>query len=71
MGAVDAGDPALHFFIERYADAYAAEIDFFVRCVETGAAPSPSFDDGLQALRLADAAEASLRSGRTVRLDPA
>jgi myo-inositol 2-dehydrogenase/D-chiro-inositol 1-dehydrogenase len=67
----DAGDPALHFFIERYAEAYAAEIDFFVRCVETGAAPSPSFDDGLQALRLADAAEQSLRSGRAVRLDAA
>lgn len=65
----DAADPALHFFIERYAEAYAAEVDEFVRCVEAGAAPAPSFDDGLAALRLADAAEASLRSGRRVRLD--
>jgi myo-inositol 2-dehydrogenase/D-chiro-inositol 1-dehydrogenase len=64
-----AGDPALHFFIERYQDAYAAEIDHFVQCVTQSTAPSPGFDDGLAALQLADAALESLRSGRVVRLD--
>ena len=29
-------DPVLDFFIERYAEAYLAEIDHFVDCVETG-----------------------------------
>jgi myo-inositol 2-dehydrogenase/D-chiro-inositol 1-dehydrogenase len=64
----DAGDPALHFFIERYAEAYAAEIDAFVRCVRNGEAPMPSFADGVAALRLADAAAESLATGRVVAI---
>lgn len=66
--ATEAADPALHFFIERYADAYAAEISHFVACLRDGAAPQPGFEDGLAALRIADAAVESLRSGRVVRL---
>ncbi len=62
-------DPILHFFIQRYTAAYAAEIAHFVSAVRTRTMPRPSFDDGLQALRLADAAAESHRSGRTVRLD--
>ena len=68
-GATEAADPALHFFIERYADAYAAEISYFVACLRDGAAPRPGFEDGLAALRIADAALESLHSGRVVRLD--
>jgi myo-inositol 2-dehydrogenase/D-chiro-inositol 1-dehydrogenase len=64
-----ARDPVLHFFIERYRDAYDAEIDHFVDCVEQGTKPLASFADGREALRLADAALASLRTGRVVRLD--
>ncbi|HEX4259984.1 MAG TPA: Gfo/Idh/MocA family oxidoreductase, partial [Acetobacteraceae bacterium] len=64
----DAGDPALHFFIERYREAYAAEIDAFVRCVRNGEAPTPSFADGVAALRLADAAGESLATGRVVAI---
>ena len=64
-----AADPALHFFIQRYADAYAGEIAHFVECVQNKAAPLASFRDGVQALRLADAASESLRTGRSVRLD--
>ena len=63
-----AADPVLHFFIQRYADAYAAEIGHFVNCVQNQTSPTPSFQDGLEALRLADAALESLRSGRNVRL---
>ena len=63
-----AADPVLHFFIQRYADAYAAEIAHFVDCLQGGETPMPSFQDGLQALRLADAALESLRGGRSVRL---
>ena len=65
MGAADV---ALPFFIERYKDAYALEISHFVDCVRNGGTPLASFRDGLEALKLADGANESLRTGRTVRL---
>jgi myo-inositol 2-dehydrogenase / D-chiro-inositol 1-dehydrogenase len=58
----------LHSFIERYAEAYAAELDAFVSALEEGRAMTPDFSDGLEALRLAVAAEESLRTGAVVRL---
>jgi myo-inositol 2-dehydrogenase / D-chiro-inositol 1-dehydrogenase len=67
--ATEARDPVLHFFIERYTPAYLAEIDHFVDCVEKGTAPLAGYRDGREALRLADAALESMRTGRTVRLD--
>jgi myo-inositol 2-dehydrogenase / D-chiro-inositol 1-dehydrogenase len=67
--ATEAKDPVLHFFIERYTPAYLAEIDHFVDCVEQGTAPLASYRDGREALRLADAALESMRTGATVRLD--
>jgi myo-inositol 2-dehydrogenase / D-chiro-inositol 1-dehydrogenase len=67
--ATAARDPILHFFIERYTPAYLAEIDHFVDCIERGAAPLVGYRDGREALRLADAALASMATGRTVRLD--
>jgi myo-inositol 2-dehydrogenase/D-chiro-inositol 1-dehydrogenase len=59
----------LNFFLDRYADAYRAELDHLVSCVEQGTAPSPGFADGRAALVLADAANESLQTGRTVRTD--
>ncbi len=66
--STQAADPVLHFFIQRYADAYAAEIAHFVGCVRERTPPLASFRDGLEALRLADAAAESLRTGRSVRI---
>jgi myo-inositol 2-dehydrogenase/D-chiro-inositol 1-dehydrogenase len=66
--ATGAQDPVLHFFIERYTDAYAAEIDHFVTCLADKTTPIASFADGLAALKLADAAYESMKSGRVVRL---
>ena len=63
-----ATEPALPFFLERYAAAYRAELDAFVTAVRAGIAPRPDGDDGLQALLLADAATHSARTGETVRL---
>jgi myo-inositol 2-dehydrogenase/D-chiro-inositol 1-dehydrogenase len=64
-----AADVVLPFFIERYAEAYAAEIAHFLDCVSSGATPMTSFADGVEALRIADAAQESLRTGIPVHLD--
>ena len=49
-------DPALPFFLERYAEAYRAELDAFVAAVLDGKPIAPSGEDGLKAQILADAA---------------
>lgn len=59
--------PPLHdFFMTRYTEAYAAEIAAFVAAISDGAAISPSGQDGLAALALADAAILSVKEGRAV-----
>ena len=61
--------PPLHdFFMTRYTEAYANEIASFIAAIESGALISPSGEDGLLALELADAALESVRSGRRVIL---
>jgi len=64
----EVSEPYLLFFLERYNEAFMAEIDAFVDAVETGKPASPGFDDGRQALVLAEAAYKSLREGRLVRV---
>jgi myo-inositol 2-dehydrogenase / D-chiro-inositol 1-dehydrogenase len=63
-----ARDAVLNFFIERYREAYEAELDAFISSVEEGRAVSPDFSDGLKALELAAAAERSFRTGQVVDL---
>lgn len=58
--------PFHDFFVMRYAAAYAAEIAAFVDIVARGGVPSPSGEDGLAALRLAEAVILSLAEGRRV-----
>jgi myo-inositol 2-dehydrogenase/D-chiro-inositol 1-dehydrogenase len=60
-------DPALPFFLERYAAAYRAELDAFLRAARGETPARPDGEDGLRALLLADAAEQAARSGQTVR----
>jgi myo-inositol 2-dehydrogenase/D-chiro-inositol 1-dehydrogenase len=64
-----ARDALFHSFIERYGQAYESELDCFVTALEEGRALSPDFADGLEALRLAVAAEQSLHSGQAVDVD--
>lgn len=64
-------DPALPFFLERYAEAYRHEIGAFVAAVCDGAPAVPSGADGLAAAILADAATESSRTGRPVAVDVA
>jgi myo-inositol 2-dehydrogenase/D-chiro-inositol 1-dehydrogenase len=65
---VEASAPYQFFFLERYLEAFMAEIDGFVDCVEKGARPLASFEDGHRALILAEAAYLSMREGRMVKV---
>ena len=61
--------PALHdFFMTRYTEAYAAEIGAFIDAVGSKAAATPSGEDGLSALALAEAALLSVKEGRVVKV---
>ncbi|MCY6382193.1 inositol 2-dehydrogenase [Hoeflea prorocentri] len=65
----DAGAPYLDFFIERYREAFVHQLNAFVDTVEKGTPASPSFEDGLKALRLAEAAYQSLETGKATRVE--
>ncbi len=59
----------VEFFLERYEQAYRNELLEFVGCV-AAARPMPvTVRDGIQALRIADAAERSARTGRSVQVE--
>ncbi len=60
-------DPALPFFLERYAEAYRLELNAFISAVTAGEMPKPNGEDGLEALLLADAATRSAQNGEAVR----
>jgi myo-inositol 2-dehydrogenase/D-chiro-inositol 1-dehydrogenase len=62
-------DPVLPFFLERYAAAYRAELDAFVKAAQGNGPAQPNGEDGLRALVLADAAIEAAKTGRTVRLE--
>ena len=57
-----------NFFLERYQAAYRNEIDHFAAILAGREVPSVTFNDGVAALALAEAAGESLRSGRAVTL---
>lgn len=62
--------PPLHdFFMSRYTDAYEAELTAFLSALANGSPMSPSGQDGLQALLLAEAAEKSVADKIVVTLD--
>ncbi|GLR56794.1 inositol 2-dehydrogenase [Rhizobium indigoferae] len=62
------GAPLLNFFIDRYAEAFSAEISAFVEAIESGNPPEVGFEDGRKALVLAEAAIKSVAEGRTVKI---
>jgi myo-inositol 2-dehydrogenase/D-chiro-inositol 1-dehydrogenase len=63
-----AADKPLHFFLERYADAYRIELNAFLDAVTNGTPIPVGAEDGRQALLLANAALRSLQEGRPVRV---
>jgi len=67
-GTSVSADKPLYFFLERYAEAYRAELAAFVDAV-TNRQPMPvGAADGRMAIVLAEAALKSLRTGRSVKL---
>lgn len=67
--ATEVAEPYLHFFIERYHEAFMAEITAFVDAIEQKTEPEVGFEDGRKALVLAEAAYRSLAEKRSVRID--
>lgn len=58
----------LHFFLERYMDAYATEVGAFLEAIQENKPVPVSVDDGLQAVLTAVAANKSLAEHRPVKL---
>lgn len=66
---VETKQPYQHFFLERYARAYALEIQAFIASLRGNGDSLPTFEDGRAALILADAASRSAAQGVTVPVD--
>jgi len=67
-GAAVTSDKPLYFFLERYAEAYRAELAAFVHAVVNRKPLPVTAHDGRQAIVLAEAAVKSLKTGRPVTL---
>ncbi|MGI9271849.1 MAG: inositol 2-dehydrogenase [Woeseiaceae bacterium] len=61
-------EPALPFFLERYADAYRLQLDKFLRAASGDDISLPTGQDGLRALEIADAAQQSHIEGKPIRV---
>lgn len=69
QNATDSRSPLVHFFLERYADAYRKEMDAFVNMIgQPIAVPITPFD-GYMALKLAECAQRSVESGKPVKVE--
>jgi len=64
-----ANDPIHYFFIERYTQAYKDQFHDFIQTVNTKSKPSVSFEDGRNALIIANAAYESYNSGKAVDIN--
>ncbi len=60
--------PLYDFFMTRYIAAYAAEITTFISMLTDDTPPTPSGQDGLRSLIIAEAALMSVAEGRAVKL---
>ena len=60
--------PLKNFFIDRYKDAYALQLNGLKDMVLKGKKPRATFDDGHQALYLAVNAYKSLKLKKTIKL---
>lgn len=58
----------LDFFMDRYANSYLKEIELFINCLLNDSEVPAGIDDGLEAIRIAYAAQKSLETGDIVKL---
>jgi len=61
-------DPLLDFFIQRYAEAYKAELQTFCRLLAGQNEIYPDHVDGMKAIELAHAAQQSFKTGKAVKI---
>lgn len=61
-----ARDAPMNFFMDRYGDAFRAEMVHFVKCIRTRSTPLVTGNDGRVPIVVAYAAALSLREGRSV-----
>lgn len=57
------------FFLERYQEAFLAELRAFFQCLRDGSSPPVTGTDCLHAMELAAAARTSMRENRVVRME--
>lgn len=62
------GEKPLHFFLERYMDAYAKEIKCFIEAIENDGETPLGVEDGLQPVLMGLAAKKSLEEHRPVKI---
>lgn len=62
------GEKPLYFFLERYMQSFTEEVRQFVTSIEEDKTPSVGINDGLQPVRIAEAARRSLLERRPVSL---
>tara|TARA_Y100000996_G_scaffold403177_1_gene375894 strand:+ start:346 stop:1332 length:987 start_codon:yes stop_codon:yes gene_type:complete len=61
-------EPILHFFIERYTQAYKDQFNHFIECIKNNIKPSVTFEDGRNALIIANAAYESHKQKKTIEI---
>ena len=61
-------DPIHFFFIERYEQAYRDQFNEFVKCVSKKTTPKVTFEDGKNALIIANAAYESHKKGKVINI---
>ncbi len=62
-------DQPFYSFVERYKEAYIAELNGFINCLETGEKPVADGYDALKAVQVAVAAQQSLKLNKPVSLN--
>ena len=58
----------IHFFIERYQQAYKDQLNSFIETINANSKPKVTFEDGRKALIIANAAYESYKNKRTVEI---
>ena len=67
-GETERRGPLLYFFTERYEEAYRNELEYFTAAIFNETPMPVTVQDGVQALRLAEAALTSSQTGRVVTI---